>query len=70
MHDGAELRRATEFLQDLHNNLASPLTNAAPSPLSLSVRKNLQSKNPQETHGASPLENPQHTKLAALPCRD
>jgi hypothetical protein len=70
MHDGAELRRAAEFLQDLQNNLASQLTNTAPSPLSLPVRKNLQSKNPQETYSASPLENPQHTNLAVLPCRD
>jgi hypothetical protein len=70
MHDGAELRRAAEFLQDLQKNLASQLTNTAPSPLSLSVRKNLQSKNPQETHGAPPLANPQHTNRAALPCRD
>src|ERR1700735_1793277 len=34
MLDGAELRRAEEFLQDLEKNLASPLTDTAPSPLS------------------------------------
>jgi len=33
MLDGAELRRAEEFLQDLEKNLASPLTDTVPSPL-------------------------------------
>jgi hypothetical protein len=56
MHDDAELRRAAEFLADLEQNLASPLTNTAPNPLSLSARNNEQSKNPQETHGAPPIE--------------
>jgi hypothetical protein len=57
MYDDAELRRAAEFLADLEKNLASPLTNTAPSPLSSSARYNEQSKNPQEIHGA-PVENP------------
>jgi hypothetical protein len=35
MYDDAELRRAAEFLADLEQNLASPLTNTAPIPLSL-----------------------------------
>ena len=58
MYDDAELRRAAEFLADLKQNLASPLTNTAPNPLSLSARDNEQSKNPQETHGAPPIEIP------------
>jgi hypothetical protein len=58
MYHDAELRRAAEFLADLEETLASPLTNTAPNPLSLSARNNEQSKNPQETHGAPPLEIP------------
>jgi hypothetical protein len=57
MYDDAELRRAAEFLADLEQNLASPLTNSAPTPLSLSARNDEQSKNPQEIHGA-PIETP------------
>ena len=66
MYDGAELRRAAEFLQDPEKNLASPLTNTAPSPLSLPALKNPQSKNPQETPSAPPLATPQPTNLANL----
>jgi hypothetical protein len=58
MHDDAELRRAAEFLADLEQNLASPLTNPAPNPLFLSARNNEQSKNPQETPGVPPIETP------------
>ncbi len=58
MHDDAELRLAAEFLADLEQNLASPLTNTAPNPLSLSACNNEQSKNPQEIHGAPPIEIP------------
>lgn len=58
MYDDAELRRAAEFLADLEKNLAPPLTNSAPNPLSLSARNNEQSQNPQETCGAPPIETP------------
>jgi hypothetical protein len=58
MYDDAELRRAVEFLADLAQNLASPLTNTAPIPLSSPARNNEQSQNPQETHGAPPVEIP------------
>jgi hypothetical protein len=58
MCDDAELRRAAEFLADLEQNLASPLTNTAPKPLSPSARDNEQSKNPQETRSAPPIETP------------
>jgi hypothetical protein len=58
MHDDAELRRAAEFLADLEQNLASPLTNTAPNPLSSPARNNEQSKNPQETPGAPSIEIP------------
>jgi hypothetical protein len=58
MYGDAELRRAAEFLADLEQNLASPLTNTVPSPLSSSARNNEQSKNPQETRSAAPIENP------------
>ena len=57
MYDDAELRRAAEFLAELAQNLASPLTNTAPIPLSSPARNNEQSQNPQETHGA-PIETP------------
>ena len=70
MLDGAELRRAEEFLQDLEKNLASPLTNTAPSPLSPPALQNQQSNNPQETHSAPPLATPQPTNLADLLRRD
>ena len=70
MLDGAELRRAEEFLQDLEKNLASPLTNTAPSPLSRPAVQNPQSDNPQETHNAPPLATPQPTNLADLLRRD
>jgi len=58
MYDGAELRRAAESLADLEQNLALPLTNSAPIPLSLSARNNEQSKNPQETGSAPTIEIP------------
>jgi hypothetical protein len=58
MHNDAELRRAAEFLADLEQSLASPLTNTAPNPLSSPARNNEQSKNPQETAGAPPIETP------------
>jgi hypothetical protein len=58
MYDDAELRRAAEFLADLEQNLASPLTDTASNPLSLSARNNEQSKNPQETGSAAPIETP------------
>jgi hypothetical protein len=58
MFDDAELRRAAEFLADLEKNLASPLTNTAPIPLSSSARNNEQSKNPQETGSAPTIEIP------------
>jgi hypothetical protein len=58
MYDDAELRRAAEFLAELEQNLASPLTNTAPNPLSSSARNNEQSKNPQGTPSAAPIEPP------------
>jgi hypothetical protein len=58
MVDDVELRRAAEFLTGLEQNLALPLTNTAPNPLSLSARDNEQSKNPQETGSAPPIETP------------
>ena len=58
MFDDAELRRAAEFLADLEQNLASPLTNTAPNPLSSPARNNEQSKIPQETGSAPPIETP------------
>jgi hypothetical protein len=58
MYDDAELRRAAEFLAELAQNIASPLTNTAPIPLSSPARNNEQSQNPQETHGAPPVEIP------------
>ena len=58
MYDDAELMRAAEFLADLEESLASPLTNTAPNPLSSSARNNEQSKNPQETPGVPPIETP------------
>jgi len=58
MRDSAEIRRTAEFLSDLEKNLALPLTDAAPIPPPLSARNNEQSKNPQETYGAPPLEIP------------
>jgi hypothetical protein len=68
MHDGAELRRAAEFLQDLEKNLASPTTDtAATCSLSLPARKYPQSKNPQETPSAPPLAIPQPASLVDLP---
>jgi len=70
MQGGAELRRAGEFLQDLEKNLASPLTDSDPSPLSPPARKNPQSSNPQETHSASLLATPQPANLVDLPRRD
>jgi hypothetical protein len=57
MYDDAELGRAAELLGDLEQNLASPLINTAPNPLSSPARNNEQSNNPQETHGA-PIETP------------
>jgi len=70
MLDGAELRRAAEFLQGLEKNLASPLTDAVPSPLSPPARQNQQSNNPLETHSAPSLATPQLTNLADLPRRN
>jgi hypothetical protein len=71
MHGGAELRRAAEFAQDLEKNLASPLTDTAPSSsLSLPARKNPQSNNPQETPSAPPLATPQPANFVDLPRRD
>ena len=70
LYDAAELRRAEEFLQDLEKNLASPLTDTAPSPLSASALQNRQSNIPQETPSAPPLATPQPAKLADLPRRD
>jgi hypothetical protein len=58
MYDDAELRRAAEFPADLEQNLASPLTDTARIPLSSLARNNEQSKNPQETCGAPPIEIP------------
>jgi hypothetical protein len=74
MYDDAELRRAAEFLADLEQNLASPLTNTAPNPLSSSARNIEQSKNPQETHGVPPIEIPrisnrEHFDSEQLPTR-
>ena len=70
MHDGAELRRAAGFLQDLEKNLASPLTDTDPSSsLPLPARRNPQSNNPQETHSAPPLATPQPANLVDLPRR-
>jgi hypothetical protein len=60
MYDGAELRRAAEFLADLEQSLASPLTGTAPNPLSLSARNNEQSNNPQETGSCPSNRNPSH----------
>jgi hypothetical protein len=69
--DGAELRRAAEFLQDLEKSLASPLTDTDPSSSpSLPARKYLQSDNPQETHSAPRLATPQPANLIDLPRRD
>jgi hypothetical protein len=70
MLDAAELRRAEEFLQDLEKNLASPLTDSGPSPLSALALQNPQSNNPQETPSAPPLATPQPAHLADLPRRD
>jgi hypothetical protein len=70
MHDGAELRRAAELLQDLQKKLAPPLTDTVPSPLSRPAVQNPQSDNPQETHNAPPLATPQPTNLADLLRRD
>jgi hypothetical protein len=71
MHDGAELRRAAGFLQDLEKNLASPLTDTDPSSsLPLPARRNAQSNNPQETHSAPPLATPQPADPIDLPRRD
>jgi hypothetical protein len=68
MYDGAELRRAAEFLQDLEKNLASLLTDIDPNPsLSLPARKNPQFNNPQETPSAPPLATPQPANLVDLP---
>jgi hypothetical protein len=67
MYDGAELRRAAEFLQDLEKNFASPMTNTAPIQPSVSALENPQSTNPQETPSAPPLATPQHTNSADLP---
>jgi hypothetical protein len=58
MYYDAELRRAANLLADLEKNLALPLTNTAPTPLSSPARSNEQSKNPQETHGAPSIETP------------
>jgi hypothetical protein len=69
--DGAELRRAAEFLQNFGKNLASPLTDTEPnSSLSLPARENPQSNNPQETHSAPPLAIPQPANLVDLPRPD
>jgi hypothetical protein len=38
MYDDAELGRAVEFMADLEQNLASPLTNTSPNPLSSCAR--------------------------------
>jgi hypothetical protein len=70
MLDAAELRRAEEFLQDLEKNLASPLTNTAPSPLSPPAFQNQQSNNPQETPSATPLATSQPANLTDLPRRN
>jgi hypothetical protein len=70
MLDGAELRRAEEFLQDLEKNLASPLTDTAPNRLSPPARQNQQSNNPQETPSAPPLATPQPANLVDLPRRN
>jgi hypothetical protein len=67
MYDGAELRRAAEFLQDLAKNLASPLTDTAPSRLFPPARRNPNSNNPQETPSAPPLATPQPANLVDLP---
>ena len=68
MHDGAELRRAAGFLQDLEKTLASPLTDTDPnSSLPLPARRNAQSNTRQETSSAPPLATPQHTNFADLP---
>jgi len=69
MLDGAELRRAAEFLQDLEKNLASPLTNTAPRLLSPPVRRSQHFNNPQETLSAPPFATPQPANLADLPRR-
>ena len=70
MYDGAELRRAAEFLQDLENSLASPMTDTVPIPPSVSALKNPQSTNPQETPSAPPLATPQPANSIDLPRRD
>jgi hypothetical protein len=70
MYDGAELRRAAEFLQDLEKNLASPLTDATRSPLPPPARQNQHSNNPQETPSAPPLATPQPANLVDLPRRN
>ncbi len=71
MHGRAELRRATEFLQDLAKKLDSPLTDTDPNSfLSLPARRNAQSNNPQETHSAPPLATAQPANLVDLPRRD
>jgi predicted sugar kinase len=64
--DGGELRRAAEFLQDLEENLASPLTDTASIPLSVSVLKIPRSTNSQETHSVPPLATLQPADLADL----
>ena len=70
MYDGAELRRAAEFLQDLKKNLASPPTDTDPNSfLSLPARRNPQSNNPQETHSAPPLATPHPAYFVVLPRR-
>jgi hypothetical protein len=70
MLDAAELRRAAEFLQDLENDLASPLPNTAPSALSPPALRNQRSNNPQETPSAPPLAILQYSNLADLPRRN
>jgi hypothetical protein len=70
MLDGAELRRAAEFLQDHQKNLASSLTDTGQSPASFYARHNQQPNNLQETHSAPPFAIPQPTNLADLPRRD
>ena len=70
MHDGAELRRAGKFLRGLEKNLASPLTDPVPGPLSSPALQNLRSNNPQETHSAPPPATPQRGDLADLSRRN
>src|SRR6202046_2405768 len=57
MLDGAELRRAEEFLQDLEKNLASPLTDTAPSPLSKISNPTILRRLPVP-HRSQPLNSP------------